>query len=95
VVAGDQDDVGARIPQPDQGVEHDLVGFRRHRSMLVEVSGDEDRVHRGVPGHLDHLVDGGDRLVVPRPAPEPLPHVPIAGVQELHVPGLRFRTSPK
>jgi hypothetical protein len=55
VVAGDGHDRDPRLVQAHQGVEDQRVGLRRGSPVVVEVPGDEDRVHGLLAGDADHL----------------------------------------
>ena len=86
VVAADQHDARAGVVQPEQGVLAQLDGVHRRHRAVVDVPGDQDRVHLLGAGHV-HQVIKKCRLrrpqirAVQRPA-----QVPVRGVQQSHGP---------
>ena len=86
VVAADQHDARAGVVQPEQGVLAQLDGVHRRHRTVVDVPGDQDRVHLLGAGHLHQVIEEC-RLrrpqirAVQRPA-----QVPVRGVQQSHGP---------
>jgi hypothetical protein len=84
VVPGDRDDGDPRLVQSDQGLEDERVGLRRRGSTVVDVAGQQERVHAFLPGDADDLPQDVAELFVPRAPPDGAPNMPIAGVEEPH-----------
>ncbi len=57
VVAADQQDPRAGVVQPEQGVLAELDGVHRRHRPVVDVPGDQDRVHLLGAGHLHQVIE--------------------------------------
>ncbi len=84
VVPGDHHDEPAVLAQGQQGAHDQALRFRGRCRGLEEIPGDQHHVHVLVAGGRHDAAEHGHLLVVPVPALEDLPHVPVAGVQDLH-----------
>jgi len=88
MVAGDDDDLGARLAQPQQRLHYQVLCLCGRCRGLIDVAGHQDGVHLVRLGDPAYLGQDGPLLLEPVAALEALPDVPVGGVHELH--GLRF-----
>ena len=88
MVAGDDNDLGAGLPQPQQGLDHQVLCLGGRCRGLVDVAGHQNRVNLVRLGDPDYLGQDGPLLLKPVAALEGLPDVPVGGMHKLH--GLRF-----
>src|SRR4029077_8232934 len=92
-VAGDDDDLGARLPHGQQRLHHDLLSGRGRRRRIIDITCYQNGVN--LVGLGDRRDLGEDRLLLIESvaALERLADMPVGGVQELHGAGRSFGTS--
>jgi hypothetical protein len=51
--------------QADEGLEHQSICVRRDRPLIVDVAGDEYRIHGGFGRNANQLIEGRGKLIDP------------------------------
>ena len=84
MVAGDRHHGGTALAQASQGVVEQLHRFGGRNGAVVEVAGDQHRIHLGFGRQGHDPIQGRRLLLQQRGAMELAAEVPVGGVQQAH-----------